>query len=196
MNLSRCRIRPSTSTADPLPRTYLAPMHHSWYLVPILFVACSASDGPASHASIDGSSGTKVDVETLFGNWLDVQDSGRTQVHEQWERGADGTPSGLGYVLSGKDTVFIEHLALLTIKGTLHYAVSIGRDGGQATLFKLVHDRDSLVFTNPTHDMPQRIVYVPQGPDAWHTVVSGTQHGRTSVDHYHFKRVGAASTSR
>ncbi|MBX2973314.1 MAG: hypothetical protein KF797_09435 [Flavobacteriales bacterium] len=165
-------------------------MQRSWLLAPTLLFACASPQEPAAITGGDGTStGTKVDIESLFGDWLDIQDSGRTYVHEHWERGADGTPTGIGHVLSGKDTVFIEHLALLTIRDTLHYAVSIGSKGGEATLFKLVHDRDSLVFTNPAHDMPQRIVYVPQGPDAWHAIVSGTHKGRMAVDHYHFDRV-------
>lgn len=170
-------------------------MRSIWLLCPTLLLACSAA--PEQHEGTTDEAGKTVSVEGLYGDWLDVQDSGRTLVHEHWERGADGTPSGMGYVLSGKDTVFIEHLALLRVRDTLHYAVSIGADGGEAVLFKLVHDRDSLVFTNPTHDMPQRIVYVPEGPDAWHAIVSGTLKGTTAVDHYHFKRVVKdASASR
>jgi len=165
-------------------------MWHRWHLAFVISIGCSTTDRTNVDPAADHRpTGTPVDVTDLFGQWVDLQDSGRTQVHEHWFRSADGTPSGLGFVLSGQDTIHIEHIALLTIKDTLHYAVSIGRHGGQATLFKLIHDRDSLVFTNPKHDMPQRIVYVPQGPDAWHVVVSGTQHGHSAEDHYHFERV-------
>lgn len=154
-----------------------------------LFISYIACAQPQAHTeTTPESTGTKVDIEGLFGDWLDVQDSGRTYVHEHWERGKDGTPIGLGCVLSGKDTVFIERLALVRLNDTLHYAVSIGSQGGEATLFKLIHDRDSLVFANPAHDMPQRIVYVPQGPDAWHASVSGIHQGRIVTDHYHFER--------
>jgi len=165
-------------------------MHRTLILFPLVLLACSP---PATPTEADGSAAAStVAIEGLYGDWLDIQDSGRTYVHEHWELGADGTPSGLGYVLSGNDTVFIEHLALLTLRDTLHYAVSVGSQGGPAVLFKLIHDQDSLVFVNPQHDMPQRIVYTPAGPDAWHAIVSGTHQGETAVDHYHFKRVKAA----
>lgn len=158
-------------------------------LVPVTFLACS-QPAPLPEGD-EKATGRTVSIEGLYGDWLDIQDSGRTYVHEHWELGADGTPSGLGHVLSGNDTVFIEHLALLTLRDTLHYAVSVGSQGGPAVLFKLIHDQDSLVFVNPQHDMPQRIVYAPMGPDAWHAKVSGTHQGETAVDHYHFKRVKA-----
>ncbi|MBL7946529.1 MAG: hypothetical protein JNN32_10745 [Flavobacteriales bacterium] len=168
-------------------------MRSIWIVCPTLLLACSAP--PEQHGGTAAEPGKTVAIEGLYGEWLDIQDSGRTLVHERWERGTDGTPSGMGYVLSGKDTVFIEHLALLKVRDTLHYAVSIGADGGEAVLFKLVHDQDSLVFTNPDHDMPQRIVYVPEGPDAWHAIVSGTLKGTTAVDHYHFERVVKSDTT-
>ncbi|MCB9179298.1 MAG: hypothetical protein H6590_07740 [Flavobacteriales bacterium] len=164
-------------------------MRQALPLLPLLLIACGDHKAPNKVEENSPVQGLQVAVEDLFGDWLDVQDSGRTQVHEHWERDPNGTPVGLGYVLSGKDTVFIEHLALVRHDDTLNYAVSIGHDGGGPVLFKLTHDRDSLVFENPQHDMPQRIVYIPDGRNAWHVIVSGTNKGRTSTDHYRFKRV-------
>lgn len=158
-------------------------------LLPALLIACGQ---PGERSSTDVRSGEVVPLDRLLGDWYDMQDSGRTTVLEHWERGSDGMPVGVGYVLSGRDTVFIEHLGIVLRNDTLHYAVSIGRDGGEAVLFKLIHDRDSLVFSDPQHDMPQRIVYIPQGNDAWHTIVSGTNKGVARTAHYHFKRVTAA----
>ena len=165
-------------------------MRRALPFLPVLLIACGDPTNPTNDG-LDAvpEHGGSIAVEDLYGDWLDVQDSGRTHVHEHWEQDPNGTPVGLGYVLSGKDTVFIEHLALIRHNDTLNYAVSIGHDGGEPVLFKLVHDKDSLVFVNPTHDMPQRIVYIPEGKNAWHAIVGGTNKGRTSTDHYHFKRV-------
>ena len=156
-------------------------------LISLGLLACSSPDPSPTPPPVNG--GTRVDLDGLLGEWLDVQDSGRTLVHEKWHRATDGTRTGLGYVMSGNDTVFIERIALVTVNDTIHYAVTTGgAASGQAVLFKLVHDHDSLVFLNPAHDMPQRIVYTPEGTDAWHATVSGTHAGRTVSDHYHFKR--------
>lgn len=158
-------------------------------LIAALLLACGNPSPTTDEGPDPSPSGTPITPDGLLGEWVDVQDSGRTHVHERWQYTKDSTLSGVGCVLTGKDTVFIEHLALLKVRDTLHYAVSVGKGGGQAVLFKLVHDRDSLVFTNPSHDMPQRIVYTPNGPDGWTARVSGAQHGRIAVDVYRFNRV-------
>ncbi len=93
-------------------------MRSIWLLCPTLLLACSASREESAQST--GEAGKSVAIEGLYGDWLDIQDSGRTHVYEHWERGADGTPTGTGHVLSGKDTVFIEHLALLKVRDTLH----------------------------------------------------------------------------
>lgn len=167
-------------------------------LTPIAFTtllfACAADPPQVENkpSRNEVNTGVRIGIDDLAGQWLDVQDSGRTYVHERWERDPNGTMTGLGCVLSGKDTVFIENMAIVTVNDTFYYAVNTGPGSGEAVLFKLVHDRDSLVFTNPAHDMPQRIVYVPQGPDGWHAIVSGTNGGKTVTDHYRFTRLPLA----
>lgn len=157
----------------------------------IVLVACTngapSSGGPTAPSG--ETAGKRIPIDGLEGSWVDVQDSGRKEVHEHWTRDANGILTGFGWVLSGRDTVQIEHMALLMVDDTLHYAARTGSGSGEAVLFKLTHDRDSLVFTAPAHDMPQRIVYVPRGPDAWDAIVSGTNGRGTIVEHYRFKRM-------
>ncbi len=171
-------------------------MRHSFILLSILAVGCSAPQPPANTTGkIDQPAPATIDLDALIGEWQDVQDSGRTVFNEHWSRHTDGSMQGLGFVLSGKDTVFIEHLGILNIDSTLHYAATIrSQNNGQAVLFKLVQDQDSLVFTNPVHDFPQRIVYAPAGPDHWHVTVSGMQKGEAQQDRYHFHRKSAATS--
>lgn len=162
-------------------------------LLPLVAFGCSTPQEPS--APIVGKNGPQIELNSLLGEWQDVQDSGRTVFNEQWSRHTDGSLSGLGFVLSGKDTVFIEHLGILNIDGGTHYAATIrSQNNGQAVLFKLIHDRDSLVFANPQHDFPQRIVYTPDGPDHWHVTVSGVEEGEAQVDRYHFERRPVAAS--
>ncbi|HRH70660.1 MAG TPA: DUF6265 family protein [Flavobacteriales bacterium] len=137
-------------------------------------------------------SSVPVDFNDLIGEWEDVQDSGRTVFNEHWSRAADGTLVGLGFVLSGKDTVFIEHLGILHMDTSTYYAATVNnQNSGAAVLFKLVHSFDSLVFTAPDHDFPQRIVYTPVN-GSWEVKVSGTDKaGKAMSDHYHFTRHSA-----
>jgi len=158
--------------------------HFVWAAV---LVACSqhAKDPAQDQLPIVPSS-TPVDLGGLIGEWHDVQDSGRTVFNEQWSRAADGTFVGLGFVLSGKDTVFIEHLGILHMDTSTYYAATIdNQNSGAAVLLKQVHSFDSLVFTNPTHDFPQRIVYTPMDGN-WEVTVSGTIAGKATSEHYHF----------
>ncbi len=156
-------------------------------LLPLAAIACSTPQEPSGPLAKER--GTEVELGSLLGEWQDVQDSGRTVFNEHWSRHTDGSLSGLGFVLSGKDTVFIEHLGILNIDGEAHYAATIrSQNQGQAVLFRLIHDRDSLVFANPQHDFPQRIVYTPDGPDRWNVTVSGVEKGQAQVDRYHFER--------
>lgn len=152
-------------------------------------VACSQqAPDPAQDHSATARTSTPVDLDGLIGEWQDVQDNGRTVFNEHWSRAADGTFVGLGFVLSGKDTVFIEHLGILRSDTATFYAATVNnQNSGAAILFKLVHDRDSLVFINPAHDFPQRIVYVPVSGN-WDVTVSGANGGRTTTDRYHFSR--------
>lgn len=169
-------------------------MPHCVFLIAICFLfGCSPpTDAPPAEATT-GSHGN-VDPMTLIGAWEDVQDSGMTVFREQWEKAEDGSLTGLGFVLSGNDTVFIEHLAIRPIKDTLHYTATIKTQNDGGTIqFKLVHARDSLVFTNPEHDFPQRIVYIPQGADGWNVMVSGRSKGLLVTDRYIFSRMPSAA---
>lgn len=166
----------------------------SLLLLPLWFlVACSTESSTETDLHPETITAShEVDLNALIGEWSDVQDSGRTVFNEHWERAKDGSMAGLGFVLSGLDTVFIEHLGILNIEGKLHYAATVGgQNNGQAVLFALEHGTDSLVFTNPAHDFPQRIVYAPVGPDAWKVSVSGMNKGKFVIDRYDFARKGS-----
>lgn len=159
-------------------------------------ISCSPQEPKQDPATAHLAEPTTVDLDGLMGEWADVQDSGRTVFNEHWHRAPDGTLVGLGCVLSGRDTVFIEHLGILDHEGKIQYAATIdAQNSGEVVLFELVHRTDSLVFTNPDHDYPQRIVYVPNGPDAWNVFVSGTAKGMRTMDHYQFKRKVASGSS-
>ena len=62
---------------------------------------------------------------------------------------------------------------------------------GQAVLFDLVNDTDSLVFINPAHDFPDRITYISEQGGTLHAVVSGKEGGTYKSEHYHFIRKNA-----
>ena len=92
--------------------------------------------------------------------------------------------------------MFIEHLAILkTDSGTYYAANTPDQNGGATVHFKLIHQEDSLVFSNPAHDFPQRIVYARGTADDWNVSVSGISKGKHAVDRYHFTRRTPGSTA-
>lgn len=162
------------------------------FLFPLLIAGIAACSPKAPDTVQDPlpmvTSSVPIDFDGLIGEWQDVQDSGRTVFNEHWSRAADGTLVGLGFVLSGKDTVFIEHLGILHMDTSTYYAATVNnQNSGEAVLFRMVHSFDSLVFTDPAHDLPQRIVYIPTNGN-WDVTVSGSNAGRTMSEHYHFSR--------
>jgi len=136
-------------------------------------------------------------LDAILGQWQDVQDSGRTVFHEHWTKADDGSMTGLGFVMSGSDTVFIEHLAILRGDTGLRYSATIqSQNEGQAVLFDLANRKDSLVFINPAHDFPERITYVPEQDGTMHVAVSGKEAGTYKSKHYHFTRQKTDATSQ
>lgn len=129
-------------------------------------------------------------VLKLMGKWHDVQADGITVFHEHWDRSDDLFYSGLGFVMSGADTVFIENLYIAYDSLGAHYSARIPTQNNEAYVrFGLTNaSEDSMVFENPEHDFPQRIAYVIQGDSVWNVVVSGIEKGVARTEKFHFTR--------
>lgn len=127
----------------------------------------------------------------LVGNWQDMRTEGDPSFHEQWVEDPEGHLTGLGVVLSGKDTVWIEHLRILrTDSGTWYEATIPTQNEGDPVPFEMTNAKDSLVFSNPEHDFPQFITYVPTSDGGWSVRVSGMRQGTHHAEHFRFRRQG------
>ena len=90
----------------------------------------------------------------LFGNWERTNDTENKKTYEFWSTDF----SGLGFTLKENDTVFKEHMSIITKKDTLYLQVS----GVHETpiLFKFTSQTDSsFVCENPTNEFPKKITY-------------------------------------
>lgn len=134
----------------------------------------------------------------LVGEWHDVQADGKTVFHEQWQRTDDAFYAGLGFVMSGSDTVFIEHLNISWDSAGARYSARIpSQNNGAYVDFGLTFaSSDSVVFADPAHDFPQRIRYAPV-PDGWDVLVSGLENGVPRSEDFHLTRrpQGPATTA-
>lgn len=102
----------------------------------------------------------------LLGAWRSEAET--TLFLERWERHPDGHFEGRAESRSIEtDEVFlVESLRLEPVDGTLQYVATVPHNEGPVA-FPLVRcDEDAVVFENPAHDFPQRIIYRRAGADA------------------------------
>jgi hypothetical protein len=91
----------------------------------------------------------------LLGEWQRTNDDAGLKTYEIWEKANDTTYVGLGFTLSGKDTVFMENLTLVSKK---HLEV-LGVGGGPV-LFSMTESSDSsFAVVNMNNEFPKRIDY-------------------------------------
>jgi hypothetical protein len=102
---------------------------------------------------------------------------GDSVVEEEWLKPLGGTLMGISRTVKGARTIEHEFLQIRDVKGTLAY---IAKPSGQAeAIFPMkTSTNQELIFENPNHDFPQRIIYrrTTEGVTAR---VEGTQNGQT-----------------
>lgn len=167
-------------------------MKHLFFIFAASAVAaCSGGSGQLERAladvaiadSLEAIVITKVRVGTsaegLLGEWESVQDSGRTVFNEQWERAGKHSLKGIGYVMSGPDTVFVEYLSLNMDSIPTYTVRTPSQNGNEEVHFTLRRGccaEGTLIFENPAHDWPQTIAY-SRTVTGWTAVVSGKEKG-------------------
>lgn len=152
----------------------------------LLVTACSDAPSATDTPTNDSRADLAHMVSRLHGAWSDTTADGRTIFHEHWSRTGDAEHTGLGFVMSGADTVFIEHLGIHWDSTGAWYSARIpSQNNGDPVPFKLAYaSDDSLVFTNPEHDFPQRIRYAWTAGNAWDVVVSGMVRDTLRSEHF------------
>jgi hypothetical protein len=120
-------------------------------------------------------------LQWLTGCWAsEGRDAGSG---ECWLAPAGGTMFGASRTVRGDRTVAFEHLSIREVApGVLAY---VAVPSGQAeTHFPVVEiSADHVVFENPEHDFPQRVIYRKIGEDRIQARIEGSIEGRErSVD--------------
>jgi len=84
---------------------------------------------------------------------------------------------GMSRTVAGGKTVFTEYLQIREMNGQVASIVSLGLNA-KPTVFKLVKSSESeVVFENPEHDFPQRIIYRRESSDALFARIEGQEKG-------------------
>lgn len=143
-------------------------------LTPLALPAQSASSAPLDR------------LRWLTGCWELRTPTRVTQ--ESWIAPAGGLMLGTSRtVVSGTARAF-EFLRIETPTGTVTYVAQPG--GGTPTSFPATSVSDTMVvFENPQHDFPQRILYRRVGPDSLLARIEGPQGGQSRGFDFRMQRV-------
>jgi hypothetical protein len=96
--------------------------------------------------------------------WVEGRWETNTQkniIGEVWEKENDTLIVGYGYILINGEQLITENISIFTSRDALFYAARVrDQNDGKEILFRATSaTKDHLVFQNPEHDFPTRIVY-------------------------------------
>ena len=133
------------------------------------------------------------EIDWLLGNWTSEFPEG--YVIESWEKKNDLTFKGISNVIMGGDTVSSE---AITIKNEEFQTVCIpivkNQNGSKPIKFTLTSFKDNhLVFENPEHDFPQKIVYKKITKDSLLVEISGEMNGTINTQTLPMTRIKTSS---
>ena len=127
-------------------------------------------------------------ADWLLGNWENKSTNGN--LSETWKKVNDSVYDGESYFIKGKDTLHFEKIQIKQIGEALFYIATVkGQNNDKAVTFK--HNdtiAKQLVFENPKHDFPQKIVYSQITKDSIVIQISGIQQGKPSSERFSMKK--------
>jgi len=138
---------------------------------------------------------TAVSAQTSALQWMTGCWERRTNnliVTEQWSFPRAKMMLGAGQTTRGDSTIEYEHTRIFERKGTLVYSA---QPSGQAPA-EFVADSVSgfsVIFSNPAHDFPQRVIYRRLTPDSLLGRVEGQRNGQIRGVNFSYRRVSCTS---
>lgn len=125
------------------------------------------------------------DLAWMAGNWTGVKDG--VEMEELWQTPKGNMMLGLHRDVAAGRTVSFEFLRIeATAEGITYWASPRGRP---ATPFRLTELKEKrVVFANPEHDFPQRIIYWLDKDSALHAKIEGTQGGKPVAEEWTWRR--------
>ncbi|MDX1618539.1 MAG: DUF6265 family protein [Balneolaceae bacterium] len=111
-------------------------------------------------------------LEWLTGSWQRTDTRPGVTAFERWSADADGL-SGMGYMLEGADTLFIEKLSIRKFGESLYYIAEVDHNV-EPTRFRITRISDTgFVSENPAHDFPKKIEYRLEKSGVLKATISG-----------------------
>jgi hypothetical protein len=129
-----------------------------------------------------------VVADWLLGNWENKSADG--DLLESWKKVNDSVYDGESYFIKGKDTLHFEKIQMKQKGEALFYIATVkGQNNDKPVTF--IHNdtiEKQLVFENPKHDFPQKIVYSQITKDSIVIQISGIQQGKPSSERFSMKK--------
>ncbi len=128
-------------------------------------------------------------AEWFLGKWGNASAEG--ELTENWVKVNDSVMHGESYfVVGGKDTVFAETVELAEHDGKMGYTVTVpGQNEEKPVRFEMTSATgEQLVFENPQHDYPNKIIYNKVGNDSIVAEISGTKQGKPASEKFKMKK--------
>jgi len=127
-------------------------------------------------------------AQWIIGSWEQKTDKGI--LTESWQRQNDSVFVGSCYFINESDTLHSETILLEQRADSITYSANVkGQNNDKAVPFRLTTaNTNSLVFENPAHDYPQKIVYQKSKSNGLLVTISGILHGKKSVEKYNFSK--------
>ncbi len=125
----------------------------------------------------------------FLGEWGNKSAEG--ELTERWKKQNDSVFHGESYfVVGSKDTVFAEHVQMEEANGKLAYTVTVpGQNNEKPVRFEMTSGDDrQIIFENPKHDYPNKIVYNKVGSDSLVAEIFGIQKGKPASEKFRMKR--------
>lgn len=110
---------------------------------------------------------------------------------ETWKKINNNELQSNGYRINDKDTILLEKVQLIKKGDDIFYISTVqNQNDGKPVAFKLTENANNqFIFSNPTHDFPQRIVYHFLTQDSLHAWIDGQNNGRLVKQDFYYKRV-------
>ena len=124
----------------------------------------------------------------LVGTWENESPQGK--LAETWNKTNDSTFNGHSYFVKGSDTLHLESITLSQRGDVMTYTPTVqGQNNNKPVEFRMTSATDKqMVFENPNHDFPKKIIYNQINPDSLVAEISGVQQGKASMEKYPMKK--------
>lgn len=154
----------------------------------VLLLALSLSLGAVASSSAQASNDV-ARLGWIAGCW--EQRAGTRVAHEQWMAPLGGMMMGMNRTVAGNVVRSWEQLRIEVLNGRVSY---VSQPSGQTlTAFAASLVSDTLVvFENPQHDFPTKILYRKIGTDSLWARIEGPQAGKTKGIDFPMKRIRCA----